>query len=246
MLVCLVVACTGGFPSPSLRTHPPTVGRAEAELEADETETDGRAAHFVASSAARRVCHALALVFRHGCEAFYSGEYETAATALLGAVNVEPEHEDSGVSLWMIAQAFHRLERHEACARIFQRLIDELGPRTSSDPARDELMTAMLGEAYFYVGLRAAEREHYEEALFAFRVLADSPRFGRSTSEQVRTYRRDATANVAQLLERLDRYPEAVRYAQRIIADSPFRDEIWREARERILRLSPAPGPSTP
>lgn len=238
------MACTDGIPaSPRESARSATSGGSVTESE--ETATDV-AQPASAEPAVRRACAPFAPAFRPGCEAYHSENYEAAATALLDAVNAAPEHEDSGLLLSMIAHAFQRLERHESCARIFQRLIDELGPQRSQDRARDELLTAILGEAHFYLGLRAAAGERYEESLYLFCVLADSPRFGRSTSEQVQTYRRDARANVAQLLERLERYPEALRYARRIVDESTLRDEIWREAGERILRLSVSPRSSMP
>lgn len=251
-LACLLMGACAGATAPAA-TPAIAPGVDDAEREADERETVERVAGEAVepqanetSAAARRVCARFALAFRPGCEAFHSANYETAATALLDAVNSAPEHEDSALSLWMVAQAFGRLERHESRDHTFQRIIDELGPRTSPDPARDELLTGILGEAYMSLGLQASEGEHYEQALSFFRPLADAQRFSRSTNEHVQLYRRDAMVNVALLLEILQRHPEAIQAAQRIMAESTPQDEIWQEAQERILRLSPPGASLTP
>ena len=143
--------------------------------------------------------------------------YEQSATMLLAAVNSNPGDRQAPVALEYAALALEATNRFESAGQLYQRIIDEVGPRQAEDaeeqqkPRRDSgersLQACVHGQPQ--LRLRSRGRE-----LPRPRGLARaSP--SRQTLE-VQSKRADGLVNSAVLLEQLQRYPEATQYYRRV------------------------------
>lgn len=178
-------------------------------------------------------------VFHRGYEAYSAEDYQTAATALLSAVDAAPDHEEAAVALLTAAEALRRLGRLDSSRLLLQRIIDQIAPLSSTDPRHQASLDGVVASAYFDLGSCAADGTNYQEALGYYQPLADNRRFARSNDERAQRYRVDAMTNVALIFERLQRYPEAIRYYQRIVADGATSEDDRRHGTARLSILLP-------
>ena len=81
--------------------------------------------------------------------------YEQAATELVKAVNDEPDHPQAPLALEKAAIALERTSRFESAARLYQRIVDEVGPRKAESPEEQASLDAILGNAYFRLAFNA-------------------------------------------------------------------------------------------
>ncbi len=145
--------------------------------------------------------------------------YERAATELVKAVNDEPNHPQAPLALEKAAIALERTSRYESAARLYQRIVDEIGPRKGKTPEEQAQLDAILGNAYFRLAYNANRFFDYDRAVESYRILADSDRFAKSTSPNVVEWREGALINAAKILEYQQQYDRAAQYYQRA-ADS--------------------------
>jgi TolA-binding protein len=141
--------------------------------------------------------------------------YERAATELVKAVNDEPQHPQAPLALEKAAIALERTSRFESAARLYQRIIDEVGPRKGSTPEEQQQLDAILGNAYFRLGYNANRFFDFDRAVESYRVLADSDRFAKSTAPQLVESREGALINAAKILEYRQQYDRAATYYKR-------------------------------
>jgi len=182
--------------------------------------------------------------------------YEESATVLVQAVNDNPNDPQAPIALEYAATALERTSRFESAARLYQRIIDEVGPQTSSDAERQQQLDAIMANAYFRLAYNANRFFDFDRAVDNYRQLADSPRFARSTDPTVVEKRQDGLINAAIILERQQQYPRATEYYRRAagimtdeeaqqnayyrIAEMQFKQRNWngtiREMRSFITR----------
>jgi hypothetical protein len=86
--------------------------------------------------------------------------------------------------------------------------------------------------------MRAAGRAEFDIALQQFLRIINSSRFCVSNEARVERYC-DAMVNAAQILERVQRRPEAVLCYQRLLSESRCPALDQQRATERLLGLSP-------
>lgn len=142
--------------------------------------------------------------------------YEQSATMLLSAVNSNPDDRQAPLALEYAALALEATNRFESAGQLYQRIIDEVGPREAEDEEEQKSLDAILANAHFKLAYTASRNFDFDRAVENYRVLADSPRFARSTDPEVQAKRADGLVNTAVLLEQLQRYPEATRYYRRV------------------------------
>lgn len=142
--------------------------------------------------------------------------YERAATMLVQAVDAHPEDPSAPQALEVAAQALVATSRFESAGRLYQRIIDEVGPRRADDPAAQAQNDVIVANAYFQLAQNANQNFDFDRAIGFYRQLADNERFANSSEERVQSRRRDGVRNAAVLLQRLRRYPEASQYYQRL------------------------------
>ena len=207
-------------------------------------------------NASHRCCLAdrdlTAIEFQHAVETFEQAEqaeaagdtaaaqrgYLQSATMLLEAVNRTPNHEQSPIALEQAATALERTQRFDSARQLYQRIIDEVGPKTSDDAERQTSLDRIVANAYFRVAYNANRGFEFEEAVSNYRTLVDSPRFARSSDTRIQEFRRDALVNTAVIMERLQRYDEAIRYYNEIINSSAANAELKRTAVYRIAEIA--------
>ncbi|MCC7537420.1 MAG: tetratricopeptide repeat protein [Deltaproteobacteria bacterium] len=163
--------------------------------------------------------------------------YEQSARLLLDAVAAAPRAREAPLALQNAAVALERVQRFESAARIYRRIIDEVGPRRTDDAEEQQRLDEILANAYFRLAFNSSRFFDYEAALENYRTLADSERLGRSTSDTVRSQREDALVNAARLLEDLQQYARAADYYRRaaeVIRDR--NDQI--SARYRVAEMA--------
>lgn len=165
-------------------------------------------------------------------------QYERAASMLLQAANENPGHEQTPLALEMVATALENTQRFDTARQMYQRIIDEVGPQTSEDPARQRSLDAIVANAYFQVGRNAKRGFEFDEAVENYRVLIDSRRFARSEDERVQRFRRAALMNTAILMEQLQRYGEAIQYYNDVIESPTSEPEDRRDAAYRIAEIA--------
>ena len=141
--------------------------------------------------------------------------YERAASQLVKAVNEEPNHPQAPLALEKAAIALERTSRFESAARLFQRIIDEVGPKKSADPAEQKQLDAILANAYFRLAYNANRFFDFDRAIDNYRVLADSDRFAKSDNPAVVESREGALINSAKILEYRQQYDRAATYYKR-------------------------------
>lgn len=169
-----------------------------------------------------------AIEFRRALEQFTTAEsasgdaqtrgYELAASMLVEAVNGTPGHPQAPLALEYAATALERTQRFDSARQLYQRIIDEVGPQTGDTPERQAELDAIVGNAYFRVAYNANRGFEFDEAVRNYRVLVDSRRFSSSSNPRIQRYRLDSLVNTALLLEKLQRYDEAVRYYNDILS----------------------------
>jgi tetratricopeptide (TPR) repeat protein len=163
--------------------------------------------------------------------------YEQSATMLLAAVNSNPHDRQAPVALEYAALALEATNRFESAGQLYQRIIDEVGPRSAADAEEQKSLDAILANAHFKLAYTASRNFDFDRAVENYRVLADSQRFAKSTDPEVQTKRADGLVNSAVLLERLQRYPEATQYYRRVYntVEDP---ETKRNALYRIAEMA--------
>lgn len=163
--------------------------------------------------------------------------YEDAAARFVRAVNQAPNDRQAPIALERAALALQRTNRFDSASRLYQRIIDEIGPRTTEDATEQTTLDNILGNAYFQLAYSANHNFDYERAITNYRVLADSQRFARSASTTLPQRREDAIVNVATILEYQQQYAEASAYYTRLV--SMTHDEATRmTAYYRIAEMS--------
>lgn len=193
-----------------------------------------------------------AIEFQHAVETYAEAEqaeaagnsaeatrlYERSARMLVEAVNETPGHQDAPIALEKAATALERTQRFDSARQLYQRIIDEVGPKTSDDPERQTSLDRIVANAYFRVAYNANRGFEFEEAVSNYRTLVDSPRFARSSDDKIAEFRRDALVNTAVIMERLQRYDQANRYYREIISSSSADAELKRTAAYRIAEIA--------
>jgi TolA-binding protein len=217
------------------------------ELEAFCGETD---------NSSHRCCLAdrdlTAIEFQHAVETYEEAEqaeaagnsaqatqlYERSARMLVEAVNRTPGHEQAPIALEQAATALERTQRFDSARQLYQRIIDEVGPQTSDDAERQASLDRIVANAYFRVAYNANRGFEFETAVQNYRTLVDSPRFARSSDDKIEEFRRDALVNTAVIMERLQRYDQAIRYYREILGSNSADADLKRTAAYRIAEIA--------
>lgn len=176
--------------------------------------------------------------------------FEQSATLLVRAVNEHPNHPQAPIALEKAAIALERTSRFESAARIYQRIIDEVGPRREDDAERQAELDAIMANAYFRLAFNANRFFDFQRAVENYQVLADSPRFRTTSNDEIQQWRRDAMINSAIIFERLQQYERAASYYERAaemltdqaekrnahyrVAEMAFKRRDWRDAIEAM------------
>ena len=163
--------------------------------------------------------------------------YEKSATMLLDAVNRNPDDRQAPIALEYAALALENTSRFESAAGLYQRIIDEVGPREPIDDDDKLSLDRILANAYFRLAYNANRFFEFDRAVDNYRVLADSKRFAQSPVPDIQAKRTDALVNSAIILERLQRYNEATRYYRRVY-DTVDDGEIKRRSLYRIAEMA--------
>ncbi len=163
--------------------------------------------------------------------------YEEAATMLVEAVNDEPTHAQAPLALEKAAVALERTSRFESAARLYARIIDEVGSRAAKDEEEQKRLDAILSNAYFRQAYNANRFFDFGRAVGSYRALADSERFLKSTEPSVRERREDALINAARILEYQQQYAAAAEYYKRA-ADTIVDEEDKRAAHYRVAEMA--------
>ncbi len=141
--------------------------------------------------------------------------YETAAQMLVKAVDEEPDHFQAPLALEKAAIAYERTDRNESAGRLYQRIIDQVGPMEAENAEEQQKLDAILANAHFRKAYNANRFFDYEEAVGSYRALADSKRFAASSDPMVKERRQDALVNSAKILEYQQEYARAAQYYER-------------------------------
>ncbi len=188
-----------------------------------------------------------ALVYQDALEVYKSAaeatgaerqrRYEQSATMLLGAVNANPDDKQAPIALEYAALALEATNRYESAGTLYQRIIDEVGPRRAEDEEEQKSLDAILANAHFKLAYNAARYFDFDRAVENYRVLADSQRFASSSDPAVQQQRGNALVNSAIMLEQLQQYSEATRYYRRVYStvEDP---EVKRTALYRIAEMA--------
>ena len=163
--------------------------------------------------------------------------YGQSATMLLGAVNANPNDKQAPIALEYAALALEATSRYESAGTLYQRIIDEVGPREAEDAEEQKSLDAILANAHFKLAYNAARYFDFDRAVENYRVLADSRRFANSTDPAVQKQRTDALVNSAIMLEQLQQYKEATKYYRRVYA-SVDDAKVKRTALYRIAEMA--------
>ncbi|MEM7136824.1 MAG: tetratricopeptide repeat protein [Myxococcota bacterium] len=163
--------------------------------------------------------------------------YEQSATMLLSAVNANPNDKQAPIALEYAALALEATNRYESAGTLYQRIIDEVGPREAEDPEEQQSLDAILANAHFKLAYNAARYFDFDRAVENYRVLADSKRFANSTDPAVQQKRADGLVNSAIMLEQLQQYKEATKYYRRVY-DTVDDPEVKRTALYRIGEMA--------
>lgn len=162
--------------------------------------------------------------------------YEQAASELVKAVNDEPNHPQAPLALEKAAIALERTSRFESAGRLYQRVIDEIGPRKAADADEQAQLDAILANAYFRLAYNANRFFDFDRAVDNYRMLADSQRFAQSKLPQMAEWREGALINAAKILEYQQQYARAAEYYGR--AADTLRDAgEQRAARYRVAEM---------
>jgi hypothetical protein len=134
---------------------------------------------------------------------------------LLDAVNEVPNDPQAPLALEYAATALERTSRFESAARLYQRIIDEVGPQTSDDPTRQGQLDAIMANAYFRLAYNSNRFFDFDRAVDNYRLIADSRRFASSTDPTIIEKREDALVNAGIIMERQQQYARAAEYYRR-------------------------------
>jgi tetratricopeptide (TPR) repeat protein len=152
-------------------------------------------------------------------------------------VNEEPNHLQAPLALERAAIALERTSRFESAGRLYQRIIDEVGPRKGATPEEQAALDAILGNAYFRLAYNANRFFDFDRAVDSYRTLADSPRFTQSKDPRMTEWREGALINAAKILEYQQQYARAAEYYSR--AAQTLKDpEEQRAARYRVAEMA--------
>lgn len=141
--------------------------------------------------------------------------YEESATLLVQAVEDEPNHPQAPLALEKAAIALERTSRFESAARLYSRIIDEVGPKQAADAQQQQELDGVLANAYFRLAYNANRFFDYDKAIENYRILADSERFKRSADPLMAERREGALINAAKILEYQQQYARAADYYKR-------------------------------
>ncbi|MGB0678364.1 MAG: tetratricopeptide repeat protein [Polyangiales bacterium] len=141
--------------------------------------------------------------------------YERASALLIRAVNDEPDHPEAPLALEKAAIALEKTQRYESAARLYQRIINEVGPRRGANEEEQGKLDAIMANAHFRLAYNANRFFDFDRAVGNYTVLADAQRFQRSEDAKIQEKREDALINSAIILERLGRYGRAASYYKR-------------------------------
>jgi len=177
---------------------------------------------------------------------------ERAAQRLLTAIDADPEHRAAIVGLYNVAHASASLDRWQSAELLWQRVVDEGGPRLQ----RDDALVPVVANAYQQLARRAALSGDWAAAVAEYRRVADSAVFARSGDRSVNDSVFRALEGAAHGLERLGEPVRAAHYYRRLVdrrpTDPASPDRLdhaaellaaageWAEAKaasERFLRL---------
>ena len=163
--------------------------------------------------------------------------YEQAATELVEAVNDEPDHPQAPLALEKAAIALERTSRFESAGRLYQRIIDEVGPRRSDSPEEQASLDMILANSYFRLAYNANRFFDFDRAVENYRTLADSKRFASKDDARLVEWREGALINAAKILEYQQQYRRAAEYYQRAAATLKDPAE-QRAARYRVAEMA--------
>ncbi|MDB4987966.1 MAG: domain protein putative component of TonB system [Myxococcaceae bacterium] len=141
--------------------------------------------------------------------------YEESATLLLQAVQDEPNHPQAPLALEKAAIALERINRFDSAARLYSRIINEVGPLSAKDPGQQQNYDAILSNAYFRLAFNSNRFFDYDGAIENYRIIADSQRFAKSQDPDMPERREGALINAAKILEYQQQYSQAAAYYQR-------------------------------
>jgi TolA-binding protein len=164
--------------------------------------------------------------------------FERSATEMVNAVNDEPNHAEAPRALIQAAVALECTSRYESASRLYQRVVDEVGPRRADSPEAQAQLDTILATAYFRLAYTANRFFDYDRAIENYRILADSPRFQRSQAEGMAEIRTDALVNAARILEYQQDYTRAAEYYRRIATTPGASAEDQRQAAYRAAEMS--------
>lgn len=142
--------------------------------------------------------------------------YERSATLLVAAVNRTPDNPQAPIALEFAASALVKTQRFDSASRLYQRIIDEVGPRRTDNPEEQRTLDNIVSNAYFQLAVSANRFFDFDRAITNYGILADSPRFASSSDPRIIARRADALVNSAIILEQLGRNREARSYYQRV------------------------------
>jgi tetratricopeptide (TPR) repeat protein len=167
--------------------------------------------------------------------------FEQSATQMVNAVNDDPRHDDAPRALIQAAVALECTGRNESASRLYQRVVDELGPRRANDADAQARLDSILATAYFRLAYAANRYFDYDRAIQNYRTLADAERFARSSDPAIAQYRTDALINAARILEYQQDYVRAAEYYRRITqtagaAPADQRNAAYRAAEMQFKR----------
>lgn len=136
---------------------------------------------------------------------------EHVAARLVSSADRAPAHPQTPAALHLAAQLLaDEAGRPAAAATIYQRIVDELGPRRGADEAARRELDAIVADAHFQLARSAQRAFDYERALAGYETLLTTPRFA-GGDEEMSERRRDAAVNAAILTARLGRHADAAR-----------------------------------
>ena len=163
--------------------------------------------------------------------------YEESATLLLQAVQDEPNHPQAPLALEKAAIALERSNRFDSAARLYARIINEVGPLSAKDPGQQTNYDAILSNAYFRLAFNSNRFFDYDGAIENYRILADSERFKKSADPDMPERREGALINAAKILEYQQQYAKAADYYQR--ASETLKDPTDKQsAAYRVAEMS--------
>ncbi len=164
--------------------------------------------------------------------------YEQSATVLVEAVNDEPNHPQAPIALLQAGLALERTQRFDSAGRLYQRVIDEVGPAMArAEGERRTQLEGILSNAYFRLAYTANRFFDYDRAIQNYLAIADSSTFARSSDPDVPTRITDSLINAARILEYQQNYRRAAEYYTRA-ADRLTDPAEQRSARYRIAEMA--------